>query len=160
MEQVIFYIDKATDEFKFSQIEKNKTEEELIAAIAKYNSQEDKKDRVYIVTDKHVVAAIIKKDSYDTIKSCAREVKKEISGMQRSIEDSLRDVERSVENMMEFIQDRIEDAPLNTAESPATDSQHLKAAIALVRQHANVLHEAGAYSLNSFLDVIEQRASV
>ena len=111
MEQVIFYIDKTTDEFKFSQIAKNKTEEDLLAAIAKYNSQEDKKDRVYIVTDKHVVAAIIKKDSYDTIKSCASEVKKEISEMQRSIEDSLRDVERSVENMMEFIQDRIEDAP-------------------------------------------------
>lgn len=41
-----------------------------------------------------------------------------------------------------------------------TDAQQLKAAIALVRQYANVLHEAGAYSLNSFLTVIEQRAAV
>jgi len=116
MEQVIFYIDKETDEFKFSQIAKNKTEEELLAAVAKYNLQEDKKDKVYIVTDKHVVAAIIKKDTYDTIRSCANEVKKEINEMQQSIEDSLREVERSVENMMEFIQDRIEDAPQNNAE--------------------------------------------
>ena len=46
------------------------------------------------------------------------------------------------------------------SESPATDRQQLKAAIALVRQHANVLHEAGAYSLKSFLNVIEQRAAV
>lgn len=120
MEQVIFYIDKETNEFKFSQIAKNKTEEEITAAVSKYNSQEDKKDKVYIVTDKHVIAAIIKKDTYDTIRSCANEVKKEINEMQRSIEDSLRYVERSVENMMEFIQDRIEDAPQNTEEKTGT----------------------------------------
>lgn len=51
-------------------------------------------------------------------------------------------------------------AALGIKELAATDRQQLKEAIALVRQHANVLHEAGAYSLNSFLDVIEQRASV
>lgn len=114
METVIFYIDKETDEFRFSQIAKNKTEEEIVSAVLKYNSNEKNKDRVYIVTDKHVVAAIIKKDAYDTIKSCAKEVKKEINEMQRSIENSLREVEHSIENMMEFIQDRMEDAPQNT----------------------------------------------
>jgi len=53
-----------------------------------------------------------------------------------------------------------EDAKLRRLGTQPTDAQQLKAAIALVRQYANVLHEAGAYSLNSFLDVIEQRASV
>jgi predicted DNA-binding antitoxin AbrB/MazE fold protein len=106
MKTVIFYVDKVTDEFKFSQISENKTEEEILSAVERHNSQEDKKDRVYIVTDKHVINAIIKKDTYDTIRSCAKEVKKEIAEMQQSVEDSLRCVERSVESMMEFIKDR------------------------------------------------------
>ena len=114
METVIFYIDKATNKFKFSQIVKNKTEEEMLAAVAKYNSKEDNSDMVYIVTDKHVIDAIIKKDSYDTIRSCANEVKKEIGDMQRSIEESLRQVEREVESMMEFIQDRAQCFPHST----------------------------------------------
>lgn len=41
-------------------------------------------------------------------------------------------------------------------ELATTDRQQLKSAIDLVRQHSGVLHEAGAYSLNSLLDVIER----
>ena len=43
METVIFYIDKVTDEFKSCQIIKNKTGEEIIAAAAQYNSEEEGK---------------------------------------------------------------------------------------------------------------------
>ena len=53
-----------------------------------------------------------------------------------------------------------EQARQNTKESPVNSTQQLKAAISLVRQQANVLHEAGAYALNSYLNVIEQRAAV
>lgn len=60
-------------------------------------------------------------------------------------------------NYADFLESLVEAKILQSGEAPV---QQLKAAIALVRKHANMLHEAGAYSLNSFLDVIEQRAAV
>ena len=62
-------------------------------------------------------------------------------------------------DIVDFLREQLV-ARQNTKESPVNSKHQLKAAIALVRQHANILHEAGAYSLNLFLTVIEQRAAV
>ena len=125
MEYVIFFVGKDSNEFKSYQVIKNKTEQEINTIVSLYNSKEDRKETVCIVTDKHVVAAIVKKDSYDTIRSCSKNVKEIIDEMKSEVHEWLESVEASVDSMIEFIKDK-QDAPQDTVEQNGHIAQQTK----------------------------------
>lgn len=110
MEIVVFIIRKSDNSFRSYNILKQ-SHEKAVEAVANFNKVEGKEDRAEIITDPHVVAAILAKDSRDTIKSYFAEVKEECDRLKKELQDNIRCVENSLERMVEYAEEKFEDAP-------------------------------------------------
>ena len=94
---VIFYLDKETMNFKSYQVIDNKEEQELINGIKRHNADDSSKRTAYLITDQHVIDAILQKESKESIRSVAKEFQESV--------DEIRDSISYLENKIEEIKD-------------------------------------------------------
>lgn len=116
MESVVFIIRKSDNKFISYNILKQ-SQDKSLETIANFNKREGNKDRAELISDPHVIAAILHKDSTDTIKSYFSDVKDECDRLKKELQDNIRCVENFVERMVEYVQEKIEDAPQDTKET-------------------------------------------
>lgn len=95
---VIFYVYKESGNFKSYQIIE-KTREELAPIIKTLNEREGQVVLAHVVTNQHVIDAIIRKEDVDTVSGRVEELKDELRDLSRDIES----IRSSVDGLIRFV---------------------------------------------------------
>jgi hypothetical protein len=105
MDVVVFYIDKETNNFKSYHVAKNMNLDKVAVAVENYNKRENSKDRAEIVSDQHVIDAILRKDSIDTIKGYAEEFRETIQQHRNETDYLYSRIAQYIESVLDYIKE-------------------------------------------------------
>ena len=120
MDTVVFIIRKENNSFVSYQIIKGKSPEQAADALANFNKRESNNDRAEIVTDQHVIDAILRKESIDTVKSYAEDFQDTIRSFRNEVDDLFGRMAQNIENVLDYIKEK--HAPQDNAEDSETAS--------------------------------------
>jgi 3-deoxy-D-manno-octulosonate 8-phosphate phosphatase KdsC-like HAD superfamily phosphatase len=95
---VIFYVYKKSGNFKSYQIIE-KTKEELEPILKTFNLKEGNPVLAHVVTNQHVIDAIIQKEDCDTVSVRVRDLKDELRDLSNDIES----IRSSVDGLIRFV---------------------------------------------------------
>ena len=96
---VIFYVSKDTGRFRSYHIVDGVPREEVEESIKNFNVQQGGYILAHIITNQHVIDAIIQKESTDTVSGRVRELKNELRDLSSDIEN----IRGSVDGLIRFI---------------------------------------------------------
>jgi len=92
MKSVAFFINKQTDKLKSYRVFE-KSPEEMKEAIDKYNANDSYPDKCVLITDQHVIDAIIQRESFESMK-----------GHLDDFKDGLKEVQNTLDYMQSIIE--------------------------------------------------------
>lgn len=105
METVIFAADKATDKFQRYHIIKGKTSEEIDALIKSSNEKPEYKARLYVVTDPHVIEAVLRKEEIETVNGMLDDWKESVRRLSEELSGGVRCLESQIETAFDYIKE-------------------------------------------------------
>src|SRR4030042_5218157 len=108
MKTVVFIIKKDDNSFVNYNITKQPLEQ-ITKTVESFNNKDGNTQRAEIITDPHVIAAILRKDSIDTIESYCNDVKENCDRLRNYLDEQCRSIDNNVESMMEYVKEKMEE---------------------------------------------------